>query len=574
MNSYKLKIKKFKDPNKGNWEVNLSGGYESISGKVYDIKEYKSPDKIKDSAGNITNANNGYFRGKGELINLIKPFVNPVTNASVSIEKIEAEFEDIRGWDMMNSPDQYFSYIAASVAEALEKKYKEQFGVEISIIKEPVQEQKTESPPPTTGPTEKPAASPGVSIKYLSTGASNNGIPMDITYEVFKDGVSLIKKENTTGFKYDEKTKKITISASETFYDMNGKWLESNGKDQFATKDQIFTLQGYPPEDQAAAATGASASGPQIYGEFTFDVQQQDVFFSKDFGTLELLSKGAMKQETIEEPAENTEEAMAEEEPDEYSEELFEGSDELIITSEYKMTESLPDSAPTKESTARVPDKIDFDNASFVGDKWKSFDIDKAIGLVEKSYAPSAKFKESLKKVLYYIKNDASIDNVKKAAYMLGTAFAESGYSLQRWEADYACGSTGVKYGAGGPCSSALKYYKSSKGKKNYYDLGTDNNGFPYFGRGLIQLTGKANYESYGKKIGQDLVGNGDLAMEPQNSYKIAAEFLKANTFSKVMSGDLKKARKSVNGGTKGIDEVNGAYNAWLSVFSQLGNAV
>ena len=59
--------------------------------------------------------------------------------------------------------------------------------------------------------------------------------------------------------------------------------------------------------------------------------------------------------------------------------------------------------------------------------------------------------------------------------------------------------------------------------------------------------------------------------MDPQNSYKIAAEFLKSNTFSKVISGDLTRARKSVNGGTKGLAEVNGAYNAWLAAFKKIG---
>jgi hypothetical protein len=578
---YKLRIKKFRDPNKGNWETTLSGGYENISGKIYDIKQYKEPDKIKDANGNPTDslANNGYYSGKGELINLINPFTNPATNAKVTVEKIEADFEDFYGWGNMMGRDQYFAYIAKSISTNLEKKYKELFGIEISLTPEPLPEKPKETPPPTTAATEKTGASPGVVAKYISTGASNNGVPLEITYEMVKDGISLVKKEKTTGFKYDEKTKKITISASETFYDASGKWVDSNGKDQFATKDQVFTLEGYPPVDPATAATSGTAgtsgeAGPKIYGEFTIDVRQQDIFFTKEFGTLEIIMKGVMKQEVVEEPAENTEDALAEEEPDEYAEELFEGADELIVIADFKMQQlTLENPEPTPESTARVDEaKIDFNNASFVGDKWKSFDIEKLISNVDKKYGPSSQFKDSLKKVLYFIKNDSGINDVRKAAYMLGTAFAESGYSLQRWEADYACGSTGIKYGSGGPCSSATNYYRSTKGgKKNYYNLGTDSKGFPYFGRGLIQLTGKANYESYGKKIGVNLVGNGDLAMDPQNSYKIAAEFLKSNTFSKVISGDLTRARKSVNGGTKGLAEVNGAYNAWLAAFKKIG---
>lgn len=47
--------------------------------------------------------------------------------------------------------------------------------------------------------------------------------------------------------------------------------------------------------------------------------------------------------------------------------------------------------------------------------------------------------------------------------------------------------------------------------------------GFAYRGRGLIQLTGKANYEKFGKKLGIDLVSNPDLANDPEIAAKIAA---------------------------------------------------
>lgn len=104
--------------------------------------------------------------------------------------------------------------------------------------------------------------------------------------------------------------------------------------------------------------------------------------------------------------------------------------------------------------------------------------------------------------------------------------------------------------------------------------MGTDSKGQCYFGRGLIQLTGKGNYEKYGKLIGVDLLGNGDLALDPQNSYKIASTYMRGRTFKKVLSNDLTGARKSVNGGTKGINEVNGAYSAWVNVLKELSTPV
>ena len=97
--------------------------------------------------------------------------------------------------------------------------------------------------------------------------------------------------------------------------------------------------------------------------------------------------------------------------------------------------------------------------------------------------------------------------------------------------------------------------------------LGTDKNNLPYFGRGLIQLTGKSNYQKYGDLIGVDLINDGDKALIPKNSYKIASTYLRERTFDYVNAGDLTRARKSVNGGTFGLDHINEAYRMWMSIF-------
>ena len=90
-----------------------------------------------------------------------------------------------------------------------------------------------------------------------------------------------------------------------------------------------------------------------------------------------------------------------------------------------------------------------------------------------------------------------------------------------------------------------------------------------YFGRGLIQLTGKSNYDKYGKLIGVDLISDGDKALVPKNSYKIASEYLKNKTWGHLANGDFTKARKSVNGGTKDINEVNSEYGLWMEVLKK-----
>jgi putative chitinase len=208
-------------------------------------------------------------------------------------------------------------------------------------------------------------------------------------------------------------------------------------------------------------------------------------------------------------------------------------------------------------------------------------DIDKVYSDYKKG-GHKTNFPDSLKKVLEYARTDKNLTDISDLAYLLATAKAESDYSLQRWESDYACNLTGKPYKEK-PCDSALNYYRSTKnGKKNYYTLGIDKNGLPYFGRGLIQLTGKDNYKKYGDLIGVDLVNDGDKALEPKNSYKIASTFLsqkrggiyakngeKRSTFDMARDGDLSLARKSVNGGSKGLSSVNTAYSFWENILKK-----
>jgi len=186
-------------------------------------------------------------------------------------------------------------------------------------------------------------------------------------------------------------------------------------------------------------------------------------------------------------------------------------------------------------------------------------------------------FPKSLKQVLIYIQNDRNFNTMEEVAWLLATAKVESDYSLQRWESDYLCGERGVPYDKQ-PCQRAINYYRSTDGKKNYFDLGTDKNGMAYFGRGLIQLTGKSNYERYGKLIGVDLVNDGDKAMIPKNSYQIASEFFnrkrgsaKTSVNDYAREGNFPMARKRVKGSSKGWQDAKEEYDLWMEVFKDKG---
>ncbi|MEI0478220.1 glycoside hydrolase family 19 protein [Brachyspira pulli] len=93
--------------------------------------------------------------------------------------------------------------------------------------------------------------------------------------------------------------------------------------------------------------------------------------------------------------------------------------------------------------------------------------------------------------------------------------------------------------------------------------------GYKYRGRGIIQLTGKNNYEYYGKKINIDLVNNPHLAKEPDTAIEIALLFWKekgCGMFAKM--GDVKTVTKLINGGYNGLDDRQKRFNKILTILN------
>jgi peptidoglycan L-alanyl-D-glutamate endopeptidase CwlK len=101
----------------------------------------------------------------------------------------------------------------------------------------------------------------------------------------------------------------------------------------------------------------------------------------------------------------------------------------------------------------------------------------------------------------------------------------------------------------------------------NRHDLGNrgEPDGASYKGRGFIQLTGRGNYESIGQALGLDLLGNPALANEPVAAARILALFLKRREQpikAALLEGDLRAARRLVNGGSHGLEVFSAAYRA------------
>lgn len=107
------------------------------------------------------------------------------------------------------------------------------------------------------------------------------------------------------------------------------------------------------------------------------------------------------------------------------------------------------------------------------------------------------------------------------------------------------------------------KYFKKYNGRK---DLGnTEPGDGPRFkGRGIIHLTGRANYTHYSKLLGVDLVNNPELAEKPEIAVRVALEYWKNRNLNKYADKeDVKAVTRRINGGYNGLNDRKKYYNAF-----------
>jgi len=81
---------------------------------------------------------------------------------------------------------------------------------------------------------------------------------------------------------------------------------------------------------------------------------------------------------------------------------------------------------------------------------------------------------------------------------------------------------------AAGQAAIANTIYGQNKGLGNTQD----GDGWNYRGRGLIQLTGRYNYNKYGPLVGVDLIANPEMANDPETAVKIAVAYFKTKSIT------------------------------------------
>ena len=103
-----------------------------------------------------------------------------------------------------------------------------------------------------------------------------------------------------------------------------------------------------------------------------------------------------------------------------------------------------------------------------------------------------------------------------------------------------------------------LQEYASGAAYEGRKDLGNVNkgDGVRYKGRGIFQLTGRANYRRIGQLIGMDLENNPELAASPEVSVLTALEYWKSRSLNKWADEDnVERITRLINGGLNGFDD-------------------
>jgi putative chitinase len=100
------------------------------------------------------------------------------------------------------------------------------------------------------------------------------------------------------------------------------------------------------------------------------------------------------------------------------------------------------------------------------------------------------------------------------------------------------------------PAKIAGKVYNGRLGNTN------EEEASKYLGRGLIQLTGKENYERCGNSINVDLVNNPNYLLDPKYATLSAGWFYNRKGLNELAdANDIETMTKRINGGLLGLDD-------------------
>ena len=113
------------------------------------------------------------------------------------------------------------------------------------------------------------------------------------------------------------------------------------------------------------------------------------------------------------------------------------------------------------------------------------------------------------------------------------------------------------------------KYDTGSLAKRLGNTPEADGDGQKYRGRGLIQITGRANYSECGEALGLDLVNHPELLEKPQHACMSAAWFWSSRGLNTLAdAGKFDTITRRINGGQNGAADRRTLYARVLKVLA------
>ena len=179
-----------------------------------------------------------------------------------------------------------------------------------------------------------------------------------------------------------------------------------------------------------------------------------------------------------------------------------------------------------------------------------------------RKFAPKIKDPEMHASALEEARKTSSVTTPRRLCHFMGQIFVETGgfasmienlnyKTPERLDALFSAVNGSEDARAlirRGPEAIANRVYADRNGNGDE----ASGDGWRYRGSGYKQLTGRANYEEIGDIINMDLVGNPELAREPQAAARIAFAFWDARQCSPLADrGDVEGVTEKVNGSAK-----------------------
>jgi putative chitinase len=122
--------------------------------------------------------------------------------------------------------------------------------------------------------------------------------------------------------------------------------------------------------------------------------------------------------------------------------------------------------------------------------------------------------------------------------------------------------------------SGQLRYVRelaSGQAYEGRADLGNTQrgDGVRFRGRGLLQVTGRANYAACGKALGLDLLAQPELLEQAVNACRSAGWFWQMRGLNALAdTGDQERVTRRINGGVNGLAERLALYRAARKVLA------